>query len=136
MTETRRRYAEGSNRFGTSRPSAATGMPLRHAGRPVRTGRIGVSRGPGRLQRAVLKRLRETPEGRLSRLELTEHFVKQGGHSSSNLLRAIRGLERDHHVYLRDCSDLAKAYVSLPRPAKFLSEAVISEIVREIGERS
>jgi hypothetical protein len=84
----------------------------------------------------VLKRLRETPEERLSRLELTEHFVKQKGHSSSNLLRTIRGLERVHLVHLRDCSDLAKAYVSLPQPGNFLSDEALSEILQEIGGRS
>jgi hypothetical protein len=87
------------------------------------------------LQRALLRRLQETPEGRLSRLELTEYFVKQEGHTSSNLLRSIRGLERVHRVHLRDSPDLARAYVSLPQPGEFLSEAVISEILREIGER-
>jgi len=69
-------------------------------------------------------------------LELAEHFVKREGHSSSNLLRAIRGLERAHRVHLHDSPDLAKAHVTLAQPAEFLSEAVISEILREIGERS
>jgi hypothetical protein len=95
-----------------------------------------VSRGPGRLQRAVLRRLEESPEKRLSRLELAEYFVEQQGHSQSNLLRAIRGLERVHLAHLRDTPDLARACVSLPQPAAFLSEEVISEILREIGERS
>jgi hypothetical protein len=81
-------------------------------------------------------RLQESPEGRLSRLELAEYFVEQEGHSSSNLLRAIRGLERVYRVHLRDSPDLARASVSLPQPAEFLSEATISEILREIGERS
>src|SRR5215213_4717019 len=126
MTETRRQYAEGSNRFGTSGASAATRTPAGRPVRPVRTGRIGVSRGPGRLQRAVLKRLRETPEGRLSRLELAEHFVEHEGHTSSNLLRAIRGLERGYLVHLHDSPDLARAYVSLPRPGNFLSEEALS----------
>ena len=95
-----------------------------------------MSRGAGRLQRAILKRLQKSPEGRLSRLELAEHFVTQEGHSSSNVLRSVRALERVHRLHLRDCHDLSKAYVWLAQPSEFLSEAVISEILREIGERS
>ena len=95
-----------------------------------------MSRGAGRLQRAVLKRLQKSPEGRLSRLDLAEIFVKQEGHTRSNLLRSIRGLERVHRVHLHDSPDLARAYVSLPQPVEFLSEAEISEILREIRARS
>jgi hypothetical protein len=94
-----------------------------------------VSRGPGRLQRAILKRMQESPEGCLSRLELAEFFVKQEGHTCSNLLRSIRGLERVHRVHLHDAPALARAYVSLPQRAELLSDEVISEILREIRER-
>jgi hypothetical protein len=94
-----------------------------------------VSRGPGRLQRAILKRMQESPEGCLSRLELAEFFVKQEGHTCSNLLRSIRGLERVHRVHLHDSPALARAYVSLPQRAELLSDEVISEILREIRER-
>jgi hypothetical protein len=99
------------------------------------TGGLTLSRGAGRLQRAILKRLNKSPEGRLSRLELTEFFVKQEGHTSSNLLRSIRGLERVHRVHLHDSPALARAYVSLPQRAELLSDEVISEILREIRER-
>ena len=95
-----------------------------------------MSRGVGRLQRALLQRLQESPDGRLSRQDLAEIFVKQEGHTSSNLLRAIRALERVHRVHLHDSPDLARAYVSLPQPVEFLSEAEISEILREIRARS
>jgi hypothetical protein len=94
-----------------------------------------LSRGAGRLQRAILKRLHKSPEGRLSRLELAEFFVKQEGHTCSNLLRAIRGLERVHRVHLHDTPDLARAYVSLPQRVELLSDEVISELLREIRER-
>ena len=69
-------------------------------------------------------------------MELTKHFVKQEGHTASNLLSAIRGLERNYLVHLRDSPDLARAYVSLLQPGKFLSDEAISEILREIGGRS
>lgn len=95
-----------------------------------------MSRGAGRLQRAILKRLQKSPEGRLSRLELAEYFVNGRGHSRSNLLRAIRGLERVHRVHLHDTPNLARAYVSLPQRAELLSDEVISELLQEIRERS
>lgn len=94
-----------------------------------------MSRGPGLLQRALLRRLQESPARRLSRLDSAEIFVKQEGHTCSNLLRSIRGLERVHRVHLHDSPDLAKAYVSLAQPGAYFSEATISEILREIGKR-
>ena len=95
-----------------------------------------MSRGPGRLQRSLLERLQETPEGRLSRQDLAEYFVRQSGHSCSNVLRAIRGLERMHLVHLHDVPDLTEAFVSLPRPAERLSEDFIFGLLQNTEGQS
>ncbi len=95
-----------------------------------------MSRGPGRLQRLVLKRLQETPERRLSRRALEEIFVNQAGYGSSNLLRAIRGLERMRRAYLHEGPNLDRSYVSLPRPVEPASEELVARLLAEIGDRS
>lgn len=81
-----------------------------------------MSRGPGHLQRLVLKHLQKTPERRLSRRALEEIFVDRAGYGSSNLLRAIRSLERMRYVSFQGGLDLDQSYVSLPRPAKRISD--------------
>ena len=81
-----------------------------------------MSRGPGCLQRRILRRLEATPERRLSRRALEETFVAGAGHGSSNLLRAIRGLERMRFVSLHEGPDLDRSHVSLPRQAKRISD--------------
>ena len=95
-----------------------------------------MSRGPGRLQRLVLQRLREAPDCRLSRRALEQTFVDGAGYSSSNLLRSIRALQRVHRVRLYDCPDLTKAHVSLAQPAPVLSEEAISALLRELAGRT
>jgi hypothetical protein len=95
-----------------------------------------MSRGPGRLQRLILKRLRETPNGRLSRQALEEIFLDWAVCTSSNLLRALRGLERMNCVSLYDVPDLDKAYVSLPRPAKPVSDEFLAGLLAQVGESS
>lgn len=95
-----------------------------------------MSRGPGRLQRLILKRLQETPKGCLSRRALEEIFVDRAGYTSSNLLRAVRGLERMYYVSLYDAPNLDRSYVSLPRPAEPVSDEFLARLLAEIGDRS
>jgi hypothetical protein len=94
-----------------------------------------MSRGPGRLQRQILQHLESVPERRLSRRALEETFVDGAGYDSSNLLRAIRGLERTHRVYLRERPNLNQSYVSLPRAVEPMSDELIAELLAEIGGR-
>ena len=95
-----------------------------------------MSRGPGRLQRCIVERLKETPERRLSRRALEEIFVDRADYTSSNLLRAIRGLERMNYVSLYDVADLNRSYVSLPRPVEPVSEEFLARLLAEVGEFS
>lgn len=95
-----------------------------------------MSRGPGRLQRQIVKRLQKAPEGRLSRRELEALLVDGEGYTSSNLLRAIRGLARMNYVSLTERPDLERSWVSLPRPAERVSEEFIDSLLAEIGGRS
>jgi len=81
-----------------------------------------VSRGPGCLQRQILRRLEATSERRLSRRALEEVFVDGAGCGSSNLLRAIRGLVRMRRISLHEGPDLDRSHVSLPRPAERISD--------------
>src|SRR3712207_8969031 len=61
--------------------------------------------GPGRLQRLILLALEAAPEGRLSRRALEGIFADRGGCGPSNLLRAIRDLERMRRISLHDRSE-------------------------------
>lgn len=95
-----------------------------------------MSRGPGRLQRLVLKRLQETPERRLSRRELEKIFVDQGRYTSSNLLRTIRSLERMRRLSLLEGRSLDDSFVSLPRRVEPVSNELLSQLLAELGGRS
>jgi hypothetical protein len=81
-----------------------------------------MSRGPGRLQRQILQHLESVPERRLSRRALEDTFVEEAGYEASNLLRSIRSLERMRRVLLKEGPDLDRSHVSLPRPAKRMSD--------------
>jgi hypothetical protein len=94
-----------------------------------------MSRGPGRLQRQIVKHLEATPERRLSRRSLEETFVEGAGYGSSNLLRAIRSLERMHRVHLHQGASVDQSYVSLPRAVEPVSDELIAELLKEIGGR-
>ena len=95
-----------------------------------------MSRGPGRLQRLVLKRLQETPERRLSRRELEKIFVDQGRYTSSNLLRTIRSLERMRRLSLLEGQSLDDSFVSLLRRVEPVSNELLSQLLAELGGRS
>ena len=94
-----------------------------------------MSHGPGRLQRQVVSYLDKRPERRASRRELEKEFVNQEGHTASNLLRAIRSLERMYYLSLRDEADKNRALVSLPRRAERISEEYVFALLREGAER-
>ncbi len=95
-----------------------------------------MSRGPGRLQRHIVEHLESVPGGRLSRRALDEFFVDGAGYGSSNLLRAIRGLERMRRVSLHEGPDLDRSFVSVPLPAEPLSDEFIDRLLAELRDRS
>jgi hypothetical protein len=94
-----------------------------------------MSRGLGRLQRQIVRYLEKSPERRASRRQLEKVFVDQEGHTASNLLRAIRSLERMYHLSLRDVADKDRAFVSLPRQVERISEDYILALLRQAAER-
>ena len=94
-----------------------------------------MSCGPGRLQRQIVRYLEKSPERRASRRQLEKVFVDQEGHTASNLLRAIRSLERMYHLSLRDVADKDRAFVSLPRQVERISEVYILALLRQAAER-
>jgi hypothetical protein len=94
-----------------------------------------MSRGPGRLQRQIVRYLEKSPERRTSRRELERVFVDQEGHTASNLLRAIRLLEMMYHLSLKDVADKDRAFVSLPRRTERISEDYVLALLREAAEQ-
>jgi hypothetical protein len=94
-----------------------------------------MSRGPGCLQRLVLEHLEKAPDHRLTRRALEKTFVDRAGYGSSNLLRAIRGLERMHLVHLHQGRSPDQSYVSLPRAVEPLSDELIAELLAGLGGR-
>ncbi len=93
-----------------------------------------MSRGPGRLQRRILQHLEVAPERHLSRRALEVIFVNGAGCGSSNLLRAIRSLERMRYVSLQEGPDLDHSHVSLPRPAKRISDDEIFALLAQVTD--
>jgi hypothetical protein len=95
-------------------------------------GGLGIlSRGPGRLQRQVLQRLEAAPGRSLSRRALEEIFVAGAGYGASNLLRAIRSLDRMRYVSLHDGPDLDRSHVSLPRLVEPMSDDEIFALLTQ-----
>jgi hypothetical protein len=95
-----------------------------------------MSRGPGRLQRQIVQRLEAAPRRSLSRRALEERFVGHGRYVSSNLRRALVGLERMGYVSLEEGPNLDQSYVSLPPPVAHLSDEVVSQLLAQIRDRS
>jgi hypothetical protein len=93
-------------------------------------------RGPGKLQRRILKRLHKVPDGRMSRRALEERFAGHGRYTSSNLRRALVSLERMGYVFLQEGSNLDESYVTLPLPVELLDDEVVSQLLAEIRDRS
>lgn len=100
--------------------------------RETRKGGGGVSRGPGRCQRAVIAELESAPGGTMTRRQLEEALVKQG-FSGSNVLRAVRGLKRRWLLELREGSDLDTSIVALPPPQTPVSDARIFRLLAELA---
>lgn len=93
-----------------------------------------MSRGHGRTQRAVLAALREHPERQVSRRYLEDELVGgEDGASASNLLRAIKALEREGHLVLRDVADKERATVRLCASAP-ASDEKVRELLAEIAQ--
>jgi hypothetical protein len=95
-----------------------------------------MSRGPGRLQRRVVDRLHQAPEGCRSRRDLEEHFTGHGKYTSSNLRRALLSLERMGHIILEEGRTLDQSYVALPPRVEPLSNEFVSRLLAEIRDRS
>jgi DNA-binding transcriptional ArsR family regulator len=95
-----------------------------------------MSRGPGALQRRVLDRLHKAPEGCMSRRALEERFAGHGRYTSSNLRRALLSLNRMGLVTLQEGPSLDESYVHLPPRVEFLSDEVVTELLRELRARS
>jgi hypothetical protein len=95
-----------------------------------------MSRGPGRLQRQIVQRLEASPGRNLSRRALEERFAGRGKYTSSNLRRALVGLERRGHIILEEGRTLDESYVHLPSPIEPLSHEVVSELLTELRDRS
>lgn len=94
-----------------------------------------MSAGPGRVQRQVLRVLERSPEREVSRAELEEVFCEgEESVTPSNLLRAVRSLERTGHVWLLDVADKDRAVVRLHEDEKVSNERV-GELLQEIGSR-
>lgn len=91
-----------------------------------------MSRGPGRIERGILTLLALSPENRLSRCQLEEALCEHRGHTSSNVLRAIRSLQRIHVVSFDDRADKSQACVELI-PAKPVSNERVFGLLAELG---
>ncbi len=95
-----------------------------------------MSRGPGKTQRRILARLRRVPEGRMTRRDLEARFAGHGRFTSSNLRRALISLERMGHIVLEEGPTLDQSYVSLPPRVELLGDEVITELLKELRDRS
>jgi hypothetical protein len=93
-----------------------------------------MSRGPGRLQRQIVELLKAQPDRRLSRRNIDAVLVERERHDSSNVLRAIRGLRRMRCIGLSEGRSLDDSFVSLPPPAKPVSDDKVFALLAKIGE--
>ena len=95
-----------------------------------------MSQGPGRCQRRIIALLEGAPERRLSRTALDGVLVAGEGYYPSNVLRAIRGLAREHLVTFADRRRKEDSIVVLPREVEPMPEAKVMELLSEIGGQS
>ncbi len=91
----------------------------------------GVSRGPGRCQRAILAQLEAAPEGEMTRRQLEEALTRRG-FSSSNILRSTRALVRSRLVLLQEGRNLDKSIVQLPPPPTPVSDAKLDDLLAQL----
>jgi hypothetical protein len=94
---------------------------------------IELSRGNGRLQRRILELLEQSPERKRNRKELDDVLVGIEGFEASNVLRAIKGLARKHHVGFDDRPHKKDSVVSLPRKVRRITDEELSELLAKIG---
>ena len=94
---------------------------------------IELSRGSGRLQRRILELLEQAPERKMSREELEGVLVEVEGFDPSNVLRAIKGLARQHRVSFTDRRHKGDSMVSLPRKVWRISDDELSALLAKIG---
>ena len=69
----------------------------------------------------------------MSREELEGVLVEVEGFDPSNVLRAIKGLARKHHVSFMDRRQKDTSTVSLPRKARCISDDEIFALLAKIG---
>ncbi len=99
-----------------------------------------MSRGLGKLQRKLLgtlmftnrKSQRSGEDPWISRRTLEATFVQQG-HTPSNILRALRSLERENLVRIREGRTLDDSYVTCFPSEPFDGETVLA-ILRQIQD--
>jgi hypothetical protein len=94
-----------------------------------------MSRGPGRLQRQIVQRLKAAPGRSLSRRALEERFAGRGKYTPSNLRRALVSLERRGHIILEEGRNLDEGNVALPPPVEPLSDQIISQLLAQLRDR-
>jgi len=87
--------------------------------------------------RRIVQLLEARPDHRLSRAELETVLVKgDEGFYSSNVLRSIRALAREHRVSFRDARHKADAVVSLPRKVQAVPESTLDALLAELNEEA
>jgi hypothetical protein len=96
---------------------------------------IELSRGSGRLQRRILELLEQSPERKRNRKELDYVLVGIEGFEASNVLRAIKGLARKHHVGFDDQRHKNGSVVSLPREVRRITDEELFELLAKTGGR-
>jgi hypothetical protein len=91
-----------------------------------------MSRGPGRVQRKIVKLLEAQPDRRLSRRDIDAVLVEEDGHDPSNVRRALRGLRRVRRVGLDEGRSLDDSLVSLPSPPRPVSDDEVFALLAKI----
>jgi hypothetical protein len=93
-----------------------------------------LSRGPGICQRAILKQLKASGEGHLTRAELEDCLVPLG-YRSDTILRSIRGLDRLRLVRHEEGRFAETSTVALnSEPVVYLSNEQLDEILKLLAE--
>jgi hypothetical protein len=93
-----------------------------------------LSRGPGTCQRAILKELEVSGEGRLTRAELEDGLVPLG-YRSDTILRSIRGLDRLRLVRHEEGRFAETSIITFnSEPVVYLSNEQIDEILKMLAE--
>jgi hypothetical protein len=95
-----------------------------------------MSRGPGLVQRKILRLLETQPDRRLNRRENDAVLVGEEGHDPANVLRALRGLRRTRRVGLYEGQSLDDSLVTLPSPPRPMSDDEVFALLAQINEAS